>query len=308
MGDHIASPIGDDRPMSMLGPRKTPKLGDKHRGRLRVTVLLTLALVLAVTFVAITGCSGGSSVASTTTNVGATTIATSGPRSTSTLPADRTRQGLASPGGAVAARVLASVVSVKVTGVAPGRHFRNQPYEGVGSGIIYSSDGYILTNNHVVSQNGTPAQTVEVTFGSGQPVAADIVATDATHDLAVIKVKKTGLAPVEFAPSAHVRVGDWAIAIGSPSDYENSVTLGIVSGLGRQLDTGDPTMATLTGLVQTDAAISPGNSGGGLFDAQGRVIGMPEAYLPPSQTGAENVGFAIPADTVVAVAKKLMGK
>lgn len=298
--------------MPILDLHHSPRLANGHRGRLPVAVLLTLAIVLVAMLLAATGCSSGSGAAPTTTKVGATAAPTSSPLSTppstADLPADLSSQALASPARAVAAHVRASVVNIKVTGVAPSRHFRNQPYEGVGSGIVYSSDGYILTNNHVVSLNGTPAQTVEVTFDSGQSVAADIVATDATHDLAVIKVKKTGLAPVEFAQSADVGVGDWAIAIGSPSDYANSVTLGIVNGLGRQLDTGDPNTAPLTGLVQTDAAISPGNSGGGLFDARGRLIGMPEAYLPPSQTGAENVGFAIPADTVLAAARRLTGK
>jgi S1-C subfamily serine protease len=134
------------------------------------------------------------------------------------------------------------------------------------------------------------------------------VARDEARDLAAIKVDKTGLTPVSFGKSSDVKIGAWTIAIGSPLDYQNSVSLGIVSGLNRQLPTGDPNSPALTGLMQTDAAISPGNSGGGLFDAQGHLIGMPEAYLPPGQTGAENIGFAIPVDTVVKAGKALTGK
>ena len=99
--------------------------------------------------------------------------------------------------------------------------------------------------------------------------------------------------------------GDWATVIGSPLDYQNSVTLGIVSGLDRSLQVS--ASETLTGLMQIDAPISPGNSGGGCFNALGQFIGMPELYLPPGSTGAENIGFAIPADVVASVAHTLMG-
>jgi S1-C subfamily serine protease len=159
----------------------------------------------------------------------------------------------------------------------------------------------------VVSENGVPADSVVVIFMTGETAAARIVARDATHDLALLKVDKTGLTAVSFAESSAVKVGDWAIAVGSPLDYQNSVTEGIVSGLDRSLSTGDASTPDLTGLLQTDAAISPGNSGGGLFDAAGDLIGMPEAYLSVS-TGAENMGFAIPADTVASVASQLLSR
>ncbi len=264
---------------------------------------LILVLLAATLLFLATGCTGGTP--STTSSGGG---ATTGPAQ----PAARTdpdiRQDLYSPAEAVVSAVYVSVVNVKVTGMVASRFFGNQPYEGIGSGIVSSSDGYILTNNHVVSENGVPAQSVEVTFSSGETAKASIVARDEARDLAAIKVDKTGLTPVSFGKSSDVKLGAWTIAIGSPLDYENSVSLGIVSGLNRQLATGDPASPTLTGLIQTDAAISPGNSGGGLFDAQGHLIGMPEAYLPPGQTGAQNISFAIPVDTVVKAGNALTGK
>jgi len=113
--------------------------------------------------------------------------------------------------------------------------------------------------------------------------------------------------PITFAAPDDVQLAEWAIVIGSPLDFRNSVTLGIVSGLDRTLDLGGNQPA-LTGLVQLDAAISPGNSGGGCFDINGHFIGMPEVYLPPGSTGAENIGFAIAADVVQAEAKLLTGR
>jgi S1-C subfamily serine protease len=225
-----------------------------------------------------------------------------------TIQTAQTAGGAASPAEAVAAKVSASVVNVRVKGVAVSRYFGQQQYEGVGSGIVYSADGYILTNDHVVSQDGRPADSVQVTLSSGEVLDATIVARDAADDLALLKVDKTGLTPVVFADSSAVRIGQWAIAIGSPLDYSNTVTEGIVSGLDRSLQTGDSTSPSVIGLIQTDAAISPGNSGGGLFDEQGRLIGMPEAYLPPASTGAENMGFAIPADKIQEVALQLSGQ
>jgi S1-C subfamily serine protease len=211
---------------------------------------------------------------------------------------------LISPAEAVAASAGPSVVNVRVTGTVSSPFFGNQPYEGVGSGVVYSADGYIITNAHVVSENGTPANTVDVTFSTGETAPATIVSTDSFTDIAVIKVDKTGLTPATFADDGSVKIGEYAVAIGSPLDYSDSVTLGIVSGLGRSIENAGST--ALVDLIQTDAAISPGNSGGALLNAQGQVIGINVAYMPPSTSGAENIGFAIPAPTAVAVAQELI--
>ncbi len=201
-----------------------------------------------------------------------------------------------------------SVVNVNASGTVVNPYFgQQQQYQGVGSGIIFSADGMIVTNNHVVAESGTPAQKLTVTLQTGDTLPATIVGRDPFTDIAVIKVQRTDLPPATFlADRTQVKVGEYAIAIGSPLDYANSVSLGIVSGLQRNIQDGGTGSQSLIDLVQTDAAISPGNSGGALVDAQGRVIGMNVAYLPPNTTGAENIGFAIPADTVSMVAKEII--
>jgi S1-C subfamily serine protease len=278
-----------------------------------VLVALILALLLPLGVVA---CSTGT--ASTTDSSAAAVVATTAGTASAELAAangtnaapqtlENVTTEIVSPAEVVAAQVSASVVNVRVAGVTVSPFYGQERYEGVGSGIIYSSDGYILTNDHVVSLNGQAVDSVEVTFSTGETMPATIVARDAANDVALLKVGKTGLVPVSFADWSGVAVGQWAIAIGSPLDYRNSVTVGIVSGLDRDLDTGDSASSQLTGLLQTDAAISPGNSGGGLFNAAGDLIGMPEAYVSPS-SGAENIGFAIPADKLASIATQLMAK
>ena len=281
------------------------------RNRLRKALLapaMILALVLPLGIVAC-GDDGGP-IPTSTTAASPTTGAEPAVANVSASAAETLQNGtteIVSPAEIVARQVSASVVNVRVKGVVASPFYGQEQYEGVGSGIIYTSDGYILTNDHVVSQNGQPADEVEVTLATGEVLDATIVARDAANDLALLKIDKIGLQPVVFAASDGVKVGQWAIAIGSPLDYRNSVTVGIVSGLDRDLESSDPTSPQLTGLLQTDAAISPGNSGGGLFNAAGRLIGMPEAYLSPS-SGAESIGFAIPADKVATLAERLMAQ
>jgi serine protease Do len=279
--------------------------GTKSR-RLWSGLVLVLALVFVIGTVA---CSELPNSTTTTTtaasSTGAANLASNDGTAAPAQTLESTSNEFVSPAEIVAAKVSASVVNVRVKGVTVSPFFGQEQYEGVGSGIIYTSDGYILTNDHVVSLNGQPAESVQVTAATGEVLDATIVARDATNDLALLKIAKTGLTPVVFAKSSTVAVGQWAIAIGSPLDYSNTVTVGIVSGLDRELETGNSTTPTATGLLQTDAAISPGNSGGGLFNAAGELIGMPEAYLPPQSTGAENIGFAIPSDKVAAIAEQL---
>jgi serine protease Do len=290
---------------------ESPHPGFAHRSRqLWPTLILALALLVPVGAVACSGATSTAAVSSAATSTTVAAIALAGTSDTS--PAAQTLKTvtteIVSPAEIVAAKVSASVVNVRVKGVTVSPFYGQEQYEGVGSGIVYKSNGYILTNDHVVSLNGKAVDSVVVTLATGETLDATIVARDSTRDLALLKVAKTGLIPVVFASSGTVKIGQWAIAIGSPLDYRNSVTEGIVSGLKRDLPTGDPTSPQLTGLLQTDAAISPGNSGGGLFNAAGELIGMPEAYIPPSTGGAENIGFAIPADTVASVATQLIAQ
>ncbi|MCL5736736.1 MAG: S1C family serine protease [Actinobacteria bacterium] len=263
--------------------------------------LIILAVTALLAALVIAGCSSGG-ISTTTAGVGGQTTSTIVGSSAASTHVD-VGQDLFSPAQEVLNAVYPAVVNIAVTATVQG-----QASQGVGSGIIYTSDGLILTNDHVVTLDGTvtSGQTMQVTFSNGEQVGATLVGTDSTKDVAAIKVNKTGLTTVVFGPSANVQLAQWAIVIGSPLDFRNSISLGIVSGLDRTLDLGNG--QSITGLLQIDAPISPGNSGGGCFDAQGHFIGMPEVYLPPGQTGAENIGFCIPADTVAQVAKALTGR
>lgn len=171
---------------------------------------------------------------------------------------------------------------------------------GVGSGIVYRADGTIVTNAHVVDG----ARDVTVALADGRRIAGTVRGADKVSDLAVIQVDRTGLPAATFQePLPHV--GELAVVIGSPMGFAATVTSGIISGLHRQIPGSASTGAPLVDLIQTDAAISPGNSGGAVLDAQGEVIGMSVAYIPPTE-GAVSLGFAIPAATVVDVADQLL--
>ncbi len=189
---------------------------------------------------------------------------------------------------AIVASVQASVVTITISA---GRS------SGVGTGIVLTADGLILTNDHVVAGGGG----LTVTFQDGRVLDASLVVDDATADLAVIKVETSGLTPAKLGDSSSVQVGASVLAIGSPlGTYTETVTKGIVSGLDRQITvrnevTGRPT--DLSHLIQTDAAINPGNSGGPLVDAAGQVIAVNTA----TSTSAAGLGFAIPIDAAKAL-------
>jgi S1-C subfamily serine protease len=167
-----------------------------------------------------------------------------------------------------------------------------------GSGVAYRPDT-IVTNNHVVEN----ARSVTVVLASGKRVDARVRATDPRTDIALLTVKGQHLTPVRFAKHIPV-VGSLAIAMGNPLGFEGSVTAGIVSGVDREIPSGGRSPA-LVGLIQTDAAISPGNSGGALVNGDGTVIGLNVAYIPP-QARAVSIGFAIPAPTVTGIVEQLM--
>ncbi|SDT34035.1 S1C family serine protease [Actinoplanes derwentensis] len=194
----------------------------------------------------------------------------------------------------IVAKVQPSVVTVLVDS--------NQA-SSLGSGVVLSADGLILTNNHVIESDGT----VSVRLSTGQTVPASVVATDTTHDLALVQATGlSGLTPVTFASDDSVAVGDTVLAFGAPLGLEGTVTSGIVSAQGRSLDTGDE---KLSGLLQTDAAINQGNSGGALVDMSGRVIGINVAIATTGDsTGSVGLGFAIPADTVTSVVRQLQAQ
>ncbi|MBC5792959.1 MAG: trypsin-like peptidase domain-containing protein [Nanohaloarchaea archaeon] len=170
-----------------------------------------------------------------------------------------------------------------------------------GSGFVYSKNGYIVTNHHVVDG----ASQIEVTFTDGSTKNARIVGSDPYTDLAVLKVKKEGLRPLELADSSNVTVGRKAIAIGNPFGLRSSVTLGIISQKGRTLRTSEE--FSTPNVLQTDAAINPGNSGGPLMNINGDVVGVNTAI--ESRTGTfSGVGFAIPSNTVKTVVPEIIAE
>ena len=207
------------------------------------------------------------------------------------------------PVARVASRLGPSAVQINVSGIQE-TPYGTQESEGVGSGVIYREDGYIITNHHVVAG----ASEVDVSFADGTTERGEVVGTDATTEIAVIKVDRDDLPAASFDEDDPV-VGQMAVAVGSPSGFESTVTSGVVSGVGREVPseyTGGRQESALVDLIQTDAAISPGNSGGALANQDGEVIGINVAYLPPSETGAVNIGFAIPSDTATSVADQLI--
>jgi S1-C subfamily serine protease len=211
-------------------------------------------------------------------------------------------------GEAVATRVAADAAASVVT-IATEQAGAFDPFTGSagstgsGSGFVVSADGLILTNNHVI--NG--ASTITVTFENGRQVAGTVVASDAHLDLALVRVASTGLTPLALGDSSKLMVGEVAIAIGSPlGTFSDTITQGIVSGLGRTIDVSDGVSRRtthLTGLIQTDAAINPGNSGGPLLDAAGKVIGIVTA----SASNSQGVGFAIPIAAALPLIRSAAG-
>jgi serine protease DegQ len=171
---------------------------------------------------------------------------------------------------------------------------------GLGSGVVYSADGLILTNEHVVKGSTT----VEVGFADGQRVKGTLKASDAVTDLALVQADRKGL-PKPTYQSTLPRVGEGAVVLGSPLGFENTATAGIISGLHRSIPGSASNSLSLVDLIQTDAPISPGNSGGAVINMRGEIIGISEAYIPPS-AGAVSLGFAIPAATAVQVAGELL--
>ena len=190
-----------------------------------------------------------------------------------------------------------SVVAITTESMATDIWARQYVTSGAGSGVIYSEDGYILTNNHVIEG----ASTIKVTMHSGKEYDATLVAADNQSDIAVIKVNAKGLDPVTLNEEMKLSVGDLAVAIGNPlGTLAGTATEGIISGLERDITLEGKSMT----LLQISASINPGNSGGGVFDQYGKLIGL--VVAKSSGSDVEGLGFAIPADTVKKIADSLI--
>lgn len=239
---------------------------------------LSAAGVFIALLLSVAGCTGGGESTQTVTE---------------TVEAAPAQAGGGTDGGGIFGRIPGIVRDVEPSVVAVLTD------RGQGSGVIWDGGGIVVTNNHVVEGAGG----VEVGFATGERVEATVRAADPRTDLAVLEVDREGLPAASFAESLPA-VGALAVAVGNPLGFENTVTAGIVSGLHRDIPSGGQTPA-LVNLIQTDAAISPGNSGGALVDADGRVIGINVAFIPPEQR-AVSIGFAIPSPDVIDVVTQLL--
>ncbi len=195
------------------------------------------------------------------------------------------------------------VVNITTSAVGTDLFLQAAPGEATGSGFVLDQQGNIVTNNHVVEN----AEKLEVTFADGSTAEAKLVGGDPGNDLAVIKVDVPAsvLRPLKLGDSNALQVGQLAIAIGSPFRLQGTVTIGVVSSLGRDLRAG--TGRVIGGIIQTDAAINPGNSGGPLLNSSGEVIGVNSAIFSPSG-GNVGIGFAIPVNTVKRWVPELIAK
>ncbi|SDP43987.1 S1C family serine protease [Selenomonas ruminantium] len=255
---------------------------------------LMVAAMLALSAVSFSGCSAGTA-ADNSASVSESTQSAQAPRSDVKLSDARNTP-------AVRAAKMVGPAVVGITNKAVARDWFNNPVEtqGVGSGVIFKEDGYIVTNNHVVSG----AKEIIVSLPDGRSLKGKLIGADELTDLAVVKVEAKDLPTAKFGDSDQIVVGEPAIAIGNPMglEFQGSVTSGVVSAVNRTLDISDK----LVKLIQTDAAINPGNSGGALVNADGEVIGINSAKLAAS--GVEGMGFAIPTNTVQNIIDEIMSK
>jgi serine protease Do len=210
----------------------------------------------------------------------------------------------------VASKVLPSIVGISVEYNVNSVFGRNSSTATAkGSGIIISNDGYILTNNHIINSTSSSSyyqvseasKLVVSLYNDTTEYSATIVGTDEVTDLAVIKIDKDGLTAAQLGDSSSIKIGEFCMAVGNPLDMESSVTCGVISALNRKISDSDGKIYTL---LQTDAAINSGNSGGALVNSKGEVIGINTLKL--SGTGIEGMGFAIPINSTVEIYEQLI--
>ena len=257
--------------------------------------VLCLAVGISIGILAFSGRSGQISQVEPTASPSATAAPNNGQSTTPSTGSSNLADVIDS--------VMPSVVSITTTQYA--QRAGTEVASGYGSGFVYSADGLIATNNHVVEGAGRIYVTLN---GDEQQYEAEVVATDSYSDLAILKIDKTGLTPVKFGSSSSLRLGDTVFVIGSTYNglFANSVSSGIVSGLNREMVLNSATQT----FIQTDAAVNPGNSGGPMFNANGELVGIITrksmlSTVTGETTSIEGIGFAIPSDVASPVLEQL---
>jgi len=288
-------PGGPGGPHDPNGPGGAPRPARAHSSRRTILIAAIVAAVIGGGVGAGTGALSGDS--------GAPAASAGLAFSTQSAPAVKIDGTVA----AAAAKIGPSVVTINVT---------SQQEADTGSGVIIRPDGYILTNNHVISTATNGNARIQVVFKDGSTADARITGTDPSDDLAVIKVSKSGLTAATFASSSALQVGQTVVAVGAPLGLSDTVTSGIVSTLARPVTTSDNNNTATFNAIQTDAAINPGNSGGPLVNLNGDVVGINAAIasdqsqgglqIPGSQPGNIGIGFAIPSDEASRIANQLI--
>ncbi|MFM6849802.1 MAG: S1C family serine protease [Terrabacter sp.] len=279
------SPVAGPAPGGVLLTDERPAPARRRRGRL-VAAVAGLCLLSGV----VGGVAG--QLAEDRINTGTSTLPEPGPGATARPPGSVAN---------IAAVALPSVVTIKVDGGSEG--------SATGSGFVIDNKGHVLTNNHVVAT--APSGDIQVVLSNGDAQKATIVGRDTSYDLAVLKIARTDLTPLQLGPSDKVVVGDQVIAVGAPLGLDQTVTTGIVSALNRPVSAGEGPESSFINAIQTDTAINPGNSGGPLLDMSGEVIGINSAIARVPGTsgsagGSIGLGFAIPSDQARRTADQLI--
>jgi S1-C subfamily serine protease len=233
---------------------------------------------------------------------GVTVVSPPTPAPVTPAPAEASANELEAQVEAVYAQRAPAVVNISVVAIAYDFFMRPIPQEGTGSGFVYDAEGRVVTNYHVVQG----AESVSVALSNGEMYEAEIVGTDPPTDLAVLKIEAGNLPePLPLVDSDQLKVGRFVIAIGNPFGQEGTLTVGVISALGRIIES--PDGGFIGEAIQTDAAVNPGNSGGPLLDLRGRVVGVNSQIISPSGASA-GIGFAVSSNTVTRVVPELIAR
>ncbi len=266
--------------------------------RYRIAILIATATLVGATL----GCSLPIESLLATPTPTLLPTATTPPTPQASLTADEPVNVLEAQVVAIYEQAGPAVVNITSISVAYDFFFRPVPQEGSGSGFIYDTEGHIVTNYHVVED----AEELSVTLADGETYPAEIVGVDPSNDLAVLHIEAENLPdPIPLGDSDQLRVGKFVVAIGNPFGQEGTLTVGVISALGRIIESPDGRF--IGEAIQTDAAINPGNSGGPLLGLQGRVIGVNSQIISPSRASA-GIGFAVPSNTVRRVVSQLIAQ